>query len=87
MKKALVIVQFPYGRDQSDKQGRCNGLYEFAVEKSKDRQGIERLDANVWLIDVASELSFLAWLLQGLESIGISRRVAFLAEPVEWITA
>lgn len=85
MKTALVVSQFPYGPDQVQKQSGCNGLYQEAEEKIKTTKGVERIDTNVWLIDLNTGVSFLAWLVSSLESIGVRCRIVFLSEPLEWI--
>jgi hypothetical protein len=85
MRTALVVSQYPYGQDRAQMQSGCNDLYQQAEAKIKTTKGVERIDTNVWLIDLDTGLSFLVWLVSSLESIGVRCQIAFLPEPPQWI--
>ncbi len=85
MKTALVILEFPYGPDRDDDQKTFHALSDAADKRAKSTRGIERLSQTVWLIDVASGLAFLTWLLASSEHHKIPSRTALLEETPAWI--
>jgi hypothetical protein len=73
MKTALVVITFPYGKDKDDEQKAYQLLLEQAAEQEGKAKGVERLDRNVWLIDVHTGQRFLAWLLASASAPPVSR--------------
>jgi hypothetical protein len=87
MKKALVVIKFPFGTDNDDELAAYKEFLKQAREQAGKSKGIERLDENVWLIDVHIGQRFLAWLLASAAHPPVSRpvRVMYL-EHEEWIS-
>ena len=83
MHSVLFVAHIP----ERPGQGDWDEFLRCATKRAKPNTGVLRLSENVWLIDVSSSFSPLAWLVADAERLKVSYGILPFEHEPRWLPA